>query len=346
MFNIHNMKAGLLLVLVAATSLFTACNDDWTEEQYTQYVSFRAPLNEQGVTSIYVPYSRKDADGNNLYGSGKSSYNLPIIVSGSNTNGRDITVHVAHDPDTLATLNYARFQNRRDLWYSDMNGYATFSETAEIKSGENTGLLNLSFDFNGIDMVNKWVLPLTIVDDQSYGYTAHPRKNYAKAMLRIFPFNDFSGDYNGTTEKIFVVGDEADATTKSTVRGYVVDDNTIFFYAGDIDEDRTDRAKYKVFARFNGTTEGTVDLYTDNELINLQVNKQASFRIIEQMDEVQPYLMHRYVVINNIDYTYEDYTSVPNYRTAWGVNGTLTLERQINTQIPDEDQAIQWITTE
>ncbi len=339
------MKYKTLLFIaltVAAGSALVSCNDDWTDEQYTQYVSFRAPLNDQGVTNIYVPYSRKDTAGNYVYGSGKSSYNLPVIVSGSNTNQRDITVHVAHDPDTLATLNYARFQNRKDLWYTDMNQYATYPETTEVKSGENTSLLPLTFDFNGIDMAYKWVLPLSILNDAGYNYTAHPRKNYAKALLRIFPFNDYSGDYNGTTMKIFVVGDETDATTKSTIRGYVVDDKTIFFYAGDVDEDRTDRTNYKVFARFNGDTEGTVDFYATNDSLQLKVNKQASFRIIEQMDEVQPYLMHHYVVINNIDYTYVDYTSVPGYHSNWGVSGTLTLERQINTQIPDEDQAIEW----
>ena len=35
-------------------------------------------------------------------------------------------------------------------------------------------------------------LPVQILDDASYNYTSHPRKNYAKAMLRIFPFNDFA----------------------------------------------------------------------------------------------------------------------------------------------------------
>lgn len=331
-----------LALLAAAVSVLASCNDDWTDEQYTQYVSFRAPLNDKGVTDIYVPYSRRDTLGNYIYGSGKSSYDLPVIVSGSKTNTRHITVHVAHDPDTLATLNYARFQNRKDLWYADMTQYASYPETTEVKAGNDTGLLPITFDFNGIDMVNKWVLPISILNNEDYDYTAHPRKNYAKALLRIFPFNDYSGDYNGTTMKIFIKGDETDATAKSTIRGYVVDDKTIFFYAGDIDEDRTDRGNYKVFARFNGDTEGTVDFYTDNESLQLKVNKQASFHIIKQMDEVQPYLMHRYLIINNIDYNYVDYTSVPDYKTEWGVSGTLTLERQINTQIPDEDQAIEW----
>ncbi len=76
--------------------------------------------------------------------------------------------------------------------------------------------------------------------------------------------------------KIFVTGDEANATAKSIIRGYVVDDKTIFFYAGDIDESRTDRAKYKVFARFNGEKEGTVDFYTTITTINIFSLKMLS----------------------------------------------------------------------
>ena len=71
-------------------------------------------------------------------------------------------------------------------------------------------------------------------------------------------------------------------------------------------------------------------------------NKEASYRIIEDMDATRPYLKRRYVIINNIDYEYTDYTSVPGTGITYTVRGSLTLERHINTQIPDEDQAIEW----
>lgn len=337
--------AALMGLMVCTTS----CNDEWTEEQYTNYISFRAPLNDQGVTDIYVPYSRKDKDGNYLYGAGHSSYLLPVIVSGSKTNGKTYNVHFAHDNDTLNILNYARFQHRKDLYYVDMEKYASFPETLQVPAGQNVALLDLRFDFvkgNGnadsLDMSEKWVLPLMIVDDPSYDYKSHPRKNYAKAMLRVFPFNDYSGDYSGTALKFFNTGDEANATTSEKVRGYVVDEHTLFFYAGNIDESRTDRKNYKVYARFNGKNNGTVDFYTKNSKLKLKVNKQASFRIVEQMDEVQTYLKHRYVIINNINYDYVDYTSIPGTEVNYSVSGTLTLERKLNIEIPDEDQAILW----
>lgn len=333
-------------------ALVTSCNDEWKDEQYEQYVSFRAPLDNAGVTNIYVPYTRHNADGSVMEGEGKSYYDLPVIVSGSTNNSKDLTVHFDYDPDTLSVLNYARFSTRTDLFYHDMSNYASFSPTIDIKKGDNVGLLRLNFNFKAhdgvnaqvgdIDMAEKWVLPVQILDDASYGYTSHPRKHYAKAMLRIFPFNDYSGDYSSSSLKIFVQGDEANASTVSEKRCYVVDENTVFFYAGNRDEDYTDRRNYKIFARFNGNTAGTLELYTDNPKIKLNVKKEASFRVVESMDAQQPYFKHRYVIINNLNYSFVDYTSVSGSEMPWEVSGSMTLERKINTQIPDEDQAIQW----
>ena len=321
--------------LMGLLMLVTSCNDEWKDEQYEQYVSFRAPLNSAGVTEIYVPYTRHNADGTVMTGEGKSYYDLPVIVSGSTNNAKDRTVHFSYDPDTLNTLNYARFSTRTDLFYHDMSNYATFSPTLDIKKGENVGLLRLNFDFKAhegttsqvgdLDMAEKWVLPVQILDDPSYNYTSHPRKNYAKAMLRIFPFNDFSGDYSSASLKIYVQGDEANASTVSEKRCYVVDENN-----------------YKIFARFNGTTAGALEIWTDNPKIKLNVKKEASFRVVESMDAQQPYLKHRYVIINNLNYSFVDYTSVNGSEMPWEVSGSMTLERKINTQIPDEDQAIQW----
>ncbi len=341
-------KIYTLIVLMAVVLLGTSCNDEWKEEQYDHYIGFRSPLNNKGVTEVYVPYSRKNADGTYVIGEGQSNYHLPVIISGSKINQQNIKVQVAHDPDTLETLNIARFQHRTDLFYQDMGteelGYVSFPETVDFKAGEDVSLLDISFDFRGIDMSQKWVLPLTVVDDPSSGYKPHPRKNYAKAILRILPFNDFSGNYSGTALLNFVKGDEGSGSiVANNVTGYVVDNNTIFFYAGTIDEDRTDRANYKIFAKFSGgDTGGVIDFYTENPKLNFVNKKEASYRIIEEMDAIRPYLMRRYVIINNIDYEYTDYTSVPGSGIDYIVRGSLTLVRVINTQIPDEDQAIEW----
>ena len=342
MKHISIFMAALFGVLILTTS----CNDEWKEEQYTQYISFKAPLNDLGVTDVYVPYSRHADDGSYLYGEGLSSYQLPVIVSGSVHNENNITVHVGIDPDTLAQLNYEKFSQRKDLYYVNMEQYATFPETVNVPSGTDVSLLDMHFDFNGIDMSQKWLLPLEIKDSPSYGYTSHPRKNYAKALLRVFPFNNFSGNYSATTLKMARTTNIEDGIGGEESRAYVVDENTVFFYAGiRIDEDRMDRNNYKVFFHFEPEGDGNrgkVEIYTDNPAMKLVVNNDAEFSVYEQYDDVRPYLLHHYIIINNINYNFTDYTSSVSTEFEYNVTGSLTLERPINTQIPNEDQAIEW----
>ena len=309
-----------------------SCNDEWTEEQFQNYIAFKAPITSGGVSDIYVRYK----------GDEKTTFQLPLVVSGSNTNAQARTVHAALDSDTLDVLNYERFQNREDLYYKELDSkYYTFPSTVEIKAGENTSLMTIDFTLKDIDMVEKWVLPVTIEDGSSYDYTANPRKYYRKALLRINPFNDYSGTYSGTAMKTVLEGEEnGTPIVKAEIKSYVVDENTIFFYAGNIDQNRPERGNYKVYAKFND--DGTVTFYAENPDMNFQVNRNATYTISEQMDEVRPYLLHRYLTINNIGYLFTDYTSVPNVGINYKVSGSLILERQLNTQIPDEDQQIEW----
>ena len=333
----------LLLVSTACCGIavtLCSCNDEWKDEQYEQYISFRAPLNDQGVTPIYVPYTRKNTDGSPLFGQGISNYQLPVIVSGSTHNSQQLNVQVSHDPDTLAALNWARFATRTELYNSDMISYATFPATVNIPAGQDVSLLDIHFDFQKLDLAEKWVLPLTIVD-RGEGYKANPRKHYRKAMLRVFPFNDYSGDYSATGLTISVQGD-ANSTGLDKLRTYVVDDNTVFFYAGRFDESSPWRKNYKIYARFSGGSSGTVTLWCDNPEMEFKVNKEASYRMVESEDQTKPYLRYRNVIINNIDYDFADYTSSVGSKFYYNISGTLTLQRTVNTQIPDEDQAIQW----
>lgn len=321
-----------LFVALAMLIVLGSCNDEWTEEQFEQFVSFKAPINNQGVSDIYVRYRANEG----------TTFEQPLVVSGSTTNDQNRTVHVAVDSDTLVDLNYERFQNRTDFYYRELdNKYYSFPSEVQISAGENTSMLDINFTLKDIDMVDKWVLPITIEDDPSYNYTANPRKHYRKALLRINPFNDYSGTYSGTALKTVMEGYEDETPiVKSEIKTYVVDENTIFFYAGNIDEDRTDRGNYKIYARLNEN--GGVTLYADNPAMNFQLNKDASYSLNEQMDEVRPYLLRRYLTINNIDYQFTDYTMVPNVDINYKVSGSMILERRLNTQIPDEDQAIEW----
>ena len=48
----------IYLSLLAVIVLGAACNNEWEDEQYEQYVSFKAPIASggDGVTTIYVRY--------------------------------------------------------------------------------------------------------------------------------------------------------------------------------------------------------------------------------------------------------------------------------------------------
>ena len=86
-------KIYTLAALAAMTMLGTSCNSEWEDEQYEHYISFSSQLDSKGVTNIYVPYSRHDAEGNYAEGGeGRSNYQLPILVSGSTDNPSNVTV--------------------------------------------------------------------------------------------------------------------------------------------------------------------------------------------------------------------------------------------------------------
>ncbi len=325
-------KYAIKSLLLILTVFWISCNDEWTDELYTHYVSFRAPVNSKGVTDIYVKYRRDSV----------STYQLPLIVSGTTSNPKDLKVEIALDTDSLNSLNYERFQKRSDLYFEALTKsfYTIPSPTVDIPAGSRQALLPINFTFEGIDMFHKWVLPLTIVDDDpAANYKAHPRKHYRKAMLRVIPFNDYSGLYQTTAMRIYFKGTNTNALVINNRSTYVVDENTIFFYAGATDEDDKNRYLYKVKAKFNA--DGTLDMYAEDERINFQLLSVPRYTIEENMDVVLPYLKHRYITIN-LSYIFDDITSVPGVPIGYEVRGTMIMERKINIHIPDEDQAIEW----
>ena len=330
---IYNCWFALCMLL-----LITSCNDEWKDEQYRQYISFKAPIKDKdnGVTPIYVRYNPD----------GKVRYQLPVIVSGSTTNEQDIDVHVALYEDTLEILNRERFSGRTDLWYTllEEDKYE-FPEIVHIPAGTCVEQLNIDFDLRGINMTDKWVLPLTIVDDASYNYQGHPRKNYAKALLRVIPFNDYSGSYSTSTMEVYIRNANGSTDNKPMVTNnrtaYVVDNNTIFFYAGLMSEDlsRDERELYKIYIRFN--EDKSLSMWADDEeKIGFKLYGTPAYSVTVTMDATRPYLKHRYVSFT-IEYDFKDVTS-RNQEVLYKVKGTMLLERNLNTQIPDEDQQIEW----
>lgn len=326
-------KHYFFLIIFAGLFLFGACNDEWTEDQYVRYISFKAPLNSQGVTTVYVRYR----------GESVSNYKLPLIMSGSTTNDQNLKVEVVLDSDTLNQLNKEQFQSRTDLYYKQLDDrFFTMPRSVDFKADEDVALLDIDFNFKNIDLADKWILPLTIINDKENRYTAHPRKHYKKALLRVIPFNNYSGTYGSTNLGIYVRGGEGGAPiVKNNIQVYAVNDSTVFFYAGMVDEDRMDRHNYKIYAHLNDRT-NQVTLYSDNPNMKFQSNDTPVYSIGKTMDITHPYLLKQTIVIKGIDYYFTDYSSSEVTDYNFTVKGLITMERRINTQISDEDQAIEW----
>lgn len=126
-------KLYILGMILGMYATFSACNDEWKDELYTQMLSFKAPLGDNGLSEIYVRYQ---PDGTGIY-------QLPVIVSGSKSNSRNIDAKIAVDEDTLRILNQEKFPvGRQDLWYVPLaeQHYSFESNICHIPAGENIQL--------------------------------------------------------------------------------------------------------------------------------------------------------------------------------------------------------------
>lgn len=333
--NKHIFRLLFGFIAVVAMTV-VSCSDEWKAEQFEQMISFKAEPNAQGVTWAYLRYLPQ----------GKVRFNLPVIVSGSTPNTKSRTVHIALDPDTLATLNREQYGDRSELYFRQLDTkYYSMPETVEVPAGKSEVTIPIDFTLGDLDQSDKWVLPLQILDDNGENYTANPHKTFRRAMLRINPFNDYSGTYGGTLYKIYL--GETEPLTINTHRTFVVDDSTIFIYAGTRDIDFLDRKNYKVFIRFTNDTmdiqKRKLEIWSDNaEENHFKVGSdQAYYTIDEEWDPKLPYMKHKYYTLY-LSYSFDDYNTVPGQLLTYRVDGTLTMQRDLNTLIPDEDQQIQW----
>jgi hypothetical protein len=343
-------KLSLYITLLGALLFFFGCNDEWKDELYTQMVSLKAPIGNDNVNVIYLRYQPE----------GEVIYKLPVIVSGSKTNSRNYDVRIDVDSDTLAILNREIYSDRADLYYHQLPAsfYEFPSATCHIPSGTDVELFDVKFKFAGLDLVEKWVLPLTIMPDPSY--TMNMYKGRQKALLWVRPFNDYSGSYSATSLYVYFGTNTTSYMTASTRSAQVVDENTVFFYAGITEELTEKRGEYKVKCKFidpdevielvdsntgekNGLFEkrGRLELSAENPLINFEVAGTPSYRITEEFDIDRPYLIKR-IFTMTMEYRYQDYTSSESMSFPYRCTGTMTMQRNVNTLIPDEDQAILW----
>jgi hypothetical protein len=316
----------LLYLYIALSLLHVACNKEWTDELYQKEVSFV----KNGVVRVNAKYKSQG---------GVVTVKVPVILSGSTGNPDDIQVTIELDKDTLADLNFDRFRLRSDLYFHELppDNYTFKSMTTVIPKGSLQGYFDLDLKMEGLDLINKYVLPIKIVATSTDNVSK--RRWFSKSIMQIIPFNDYSNRYSnaGLIWNRDLPQTGQTALTTPHRNAFVVDEHTVFFFAGNIDEEAYDRAKYKVIARFNA--DSTVTLTAPDAAINFS-QKAGTYTISKKMDEVQPYLEKTYITMN-LEYWYSDITNLAfpiNYRFT----GPLTLEKVRNIQIPEEDQQVQF----
>ena len=322
------MKKTVYYSIISLFALaFYACNDEWKDEQYEKYVSFV----RSGYQDIYLNYNTTG---------GTIKYKIPVEVSGSTVNDRNVQVTIGIDPDTLQAMNLSRYYNREDLFFRllEPQYYTMNSRTTTIPAGKDVGYIDIDFRISDLDLVEKYVLPLVITETSEY--MPSPKKWYRHSLMRIVPFNDYSGTYSATGGRI--TEEDSDMPTSVDTREMrVVDHNTVFFYAGLTEEEARNRALYKVRAKFNpsaeSSDEGLVTLSADEDAIGFTfVPDSCTYKIEARMDDLQPYLQIKTVTLF-LKYAYDDISN-PNYKVKYIFDGSYVLERRRNTQIPEEDQ--------
>jgi hypothetical protein len=323
------------LALAFLGMMLHACNDEWKDEQYEKSVSFVKSAGTQ-VTDVYLKY-QKD---------GTAPYKIPIVVSGSTGNDRDVQVAVSVFTDTIEGLNKGRFHNQENLYFKLLeDSYYAFPNglTATIPAGENVGLLDINFTLSNLDLTDKYLLPLKI--ESTSAYAPSTKRGYNTMLMRIIPFNDYSGIYRPVDGQILLLTDGSDGKPmkRDTLGTYeeerearVVDDSTVFFYAGLVQELDSTRADYKITMKF--LPEGTLELKAENDSIKLQgsPNSKCTYELLTTTDEMAPYLIRRYTVIK-LNYMFYDRTN-PIAPLHYWIKCTMRMERVQNTLIPEEDQ--------
>lgn len=340
-----------LTLLFTLLVSFTGCNDEWEDELYTRMVSLKAPINREDVSVIYLRYKPENE---------KVTFKLPVIVSGSRSNDKDYTVRIGVDNDTLNALNTDRYSGRSDLYYKQLpdNFYEFPSQNCHIPAGSDVAHFNIDFHLSGLDLVEKWVLPLTVLPDA--GYSLNTYKGRQKALLWVMPFNDYSGVYNAGSMYVYFGDNNTKYMTASSREARVVDENTIFFYAGITEELAENRGDFKVKCAFlepDEVTElmdsktgeatglflkrGKLVLTAENPALEFEVIGEPTYEIKEEFDIDRPHIVKRFFTLT-MEYRYKDSASSDNMVFPYRCKGTMLMQRNVSTLVPDEDQAIYW----
>ena len=75
--------------------------------------------------------------------------------------------------------------------------------------------------------------------------------------------------------------------------------------------------------------------------MEFEVIGESTYEMKEELDKDRPHIIKRFFTLT-MEYKYKDSDSSQNMVFPYRCKGTMILQRNISTLIPDEDQAVFW----
>lgn len=86
---------------------------------------------------------------------------------------------------------------------------------------------------------------------------------------------------------------------------------------------------------------GKLLLSADNPALEFEVIGNPTYEIKEELDVDRPHIIKRLFTLT-MEYRYKDSVSSENMVFPYRCEGTMLMQRNVSTLVPDEDQAIYW----
>ena len=249
-----------------------SCSDGLPDEQFEKLVL----LTKNGWTEQEVDVSKANA----------GVVEIPIVasISGTSTNGENLTVTIDFDADTLDAYNFEKYRAQTDLYYHMIPSAAVSFEstTIDILKDEDKGLTVLKLDLSKItEKYDDYVIPIQITNTSKY---ALGENTHTKVLYHLSLKNSYSGTYSGNlavykTKGSAEINDETQKITIASKSLYALTDSVCYFYAGQVDRSDVDRDKYVVNMKV--INDSTVTFQSDNADLDV-VLESASVTYAEQ----------------------------------------------------------------
>lgn len=283
----------LFLIGILLMAMNTSCDDDLADELFTKYTYI---TNNGWKEDISLSIEENDM----------GYLPLDLGVSGTSRNGKDITIKLAVDPDTLQAYNEERFKNLTDKYFKILpaESYTFDSEDIKykIKSGKENTRAVVAIDLNilrNIDVYEEYVLPVRITESQ--GEIVGPGR-YSTLLAKIGFNNEYSGIYTGKGEIKYKSGikDIVEGVTTCTMIAIGSDDS--FIYAGNANRQSENAKTFIINVRLNEDNSLTLSALEDKiKLIPMNAQLKRTYRL---KDSDNRYYIENAIV--DLKYSYID----------------------------------------